>query len=204
MARYSGSRSRVARRIGVDTGAFGTRSLSSKCRGRETTRPGQHGAKGKHLGDYALQLNEKQKLRAIYGVLERQFRRYYKLASLMKGGTGENLLQILESRLDNVVYRMGFAMTRAEARQLVSHRGVLLNDQLVNIPSALVKPGDMIEVKAKGQLRVQAANETSQQRSVTTWVDVDSKNFKGTFKTYPVLTDFPNYNVNLVVELYSK
>jgi small subunit ribosomal protein S4 len=160
------------------------------------------------LSDYALQLREKQKVRRTYGVLERQFRNYYKLAAKQKGATGENLLRLLESRLDNVVYRMGFAVTRAQARQLVSHKGILVNGQTVNIPSYRVKPEDVVAVrgKAKEQLRVKEAAALSQEMDlIPAWVDVDSKKLEGTFKSYPDRDQLsPDINENLIVELYSK
>ena len=160
------------------------------------------------LSDYALQLREKQKVRRTYSVLERQFRNYYKLAAKQKGATGENLLRLLESRLDNVVYRMGFAVTRAQARQMVSHKAILVNGKSVNIPSYRVKPEDTVVVrdKAKDQLRVKEAAALSQEMDmIPAWVDVDSKKLEGTFKAYPDRDQLsPNINENLIVELYSK
>jgi small subunit ribosomal protein S4 len=157
--------------------------------------------------DYGLQLRMKQMIKRYYSVLEKQFRNYYIKADRLKGSTGDNLLKLLECRLDNVVYRMGFAATRAEARQLVSHKGITINNEVVNIPSHTVKPGDIIGVrsKAKGQLRIKAALDLAQQRSTASWVDVDSKNMVGTFKDYPDVSELPaEFKVNLVVELYSK
>jgi small subunit ribosomal protein S4 len=160
------------------------------------------------LSDYALQLREKQKVRRIYGILERQFRNYYKAAAQQKGATGENLLRLLESRLDNVVYRMGFAVTRAQARQLVSHKAVMINGQMVNIPSFQVKPEDVVAIreKAKNQLRVKEALTVSQEMGlVPAWVNVDSNKMEGVFKSYPDRQDLSaNINESLIVELYSK
>jgi small subunit ribosomal protein S4 len=160
------------------------------------------------LSDYALQLREKQKVRRVYGILERQFRNYYKLAAKQKGATGENLLRLLESRLDNVVYRMGFAVTRAQARQMVSHKGIQVNGQLVNIPSYRVKPEDVVAVgdKAKKQLRVKEAVALSQEMDlVPAWVEVDAKKMEGVFKDYPDRDELSaDINENLIVELYSK
>jgi small subunit ribosomal protein S4 len=170
--------------------------------------PGQHGqSRRARLSDYALQLREKQKMRRIYGVLEKQFRLYYKEADRRKGSTGENLLQMLESRLDNVVWRMGFAVSRSEARQLVRHNGVAVNGSKTNIPSYQLRPGDVIAVveRARKQLRVQAAVDATQQRTTPDWVDVDTKKVEGIFKAKPERTDLPaEINENLVVELYSK
>ncbi|SRR5690554_3718994 len=205
MARYIGPKCKLSRREGTDLFLkSGVRPLESKSR---QSAPGQHGARRTRLSDYGLQLREKQKLRRMYGVLERQFRNYYKKATGLKGSTGENLLQLLECRLDNVVYRMGFAATRAEARQLVSHKSIMVNGELVNIPSYQVKAGDVIEVreKAKKQLRIQNALELSKQMGRVDWVEVDEKALKGTFKSVPERGDLlPDINENLVVELYSK
>jgi len=159
------------------------------------------------MSDYGLQLREKQKLRRMYGVLERQFRSYYKRAAQLKGSTGENLLRLLEGRLDNTVYRMGFASTRAEARQLVSHKSIEVNGKVVNVPSAQVKAGDMISIreKAKKQLRIQSAMEIASQVGLPEWVDVDAKKMAGTLKSLPDREEIlPDINENLVVELYSK
>jgi len=169
--------------------------------------PGQHGQRRSRLTDYALQLREKQKLRRIYGVLEKQFRLYYKEADRLKGSTGENLLKLLESRLDTVVYRMGFGVSRSEARQLVRHNGISVNGRRVNIPSYRVKPNDVISVndKARKQLRVQAAIAFAQQRGFADWVEVDVKKLEGRFKAPPERSDLPlDINEHLVVELYSK
>jgi small subunit ribosomal protein S4 len=159
------------------------------------------------LSDYGIQLREKQKLRRMYGVLERQFRNYYKKAAQLKGSTGENLLRLLEGRLDNVVYRMGFASTRAEARQLVSHKGIEVNGSIVNIPSAQVSAGDAVGIreKAKKQLRIQSALEIAGQVGLPEWVEVDAKKMTGVFKSLPDRQDIlPDINENFVVELYSK
>jgi len=209
MARYIGPTCKLARREGADLSLKSpARALDSKCKLEQ--KPGQHGAtarKGK-LSDYATQLREKQKVKRIYGLLERQFRNYYKKASTKKGNTGENLLQLLETRLDNVVYRMGFAITRASARQLVSHRGVLVNGKSVNLPSYQVKAGDSIELseKAQKQLRVQESLTVWQQMDLSpSWVEVDSKKFSGVFKAVPDRADLPaDINEALIVELYSK
>lgn len=206
MARYLGPKCKLSRREGTDLFLkSGVRQLESKC--RIESAPGQHGQKRGRLSDYGLQLREKQKLRRMYGVLERQFRRYYQEASRRKGSTGENLLQLLECRLDNVVYRMGFAVTRAEARQLVGHKAILVNGKIVNIPSYQVQAGDVIEVRerAKKQLRIQNAMQIAGQVGRVEWVDVDEKTFKGVFKNVPERSDLlPDINENLVVELYSK
>jgi small subunit ribosomal protein S4 len=183
------------------------RGLESKCKLNQP--PGQHGASRRlRLSDYALQLREKQKVRRIYGILERQFRNYYKLAAQQKGATGENLLRLLESRLDNVVYRMGFAVTRAQARQMVSHKGISVNGQTVNIPSYRVKPEDVVAVRenAKNQLRVKESITLSQEMDlVPGWMDVDATKMEGVFKAYPDRADLSaDINENLIVELYSK
>ena len=206
MARYIGPKCKLSRREGTDLQLkSGVRSLDAKC--KPETAPGQHGARRGRLSDYGVQLREKQKVRRIYGVLEKQFRNYYKEAARLKGATGENLLQLLESRLDNVVYRMGFGSTRAEARQLVSHKGILVNGSVVNIPSYQVKPGDVVSVreKAKKQLRIQAAMSIAEQRGEQVWIEVNSDKREGTFKARPERQDLPSeINENLIVELYSK
>lgn len=206
MARYLGSTCKLARREGTDLQLkSGVRALDSKC--KLTLAPGQHGQKRSRLSDYGLQLRQKQMIRRMYGVLERQFRKYYQEASRLKGATGEVLLKLLESRLDNVVYRMGFATTRAEARQLVSHRCVLVNGSIVNIPSYQVVPGDVVEIKekSKSQGRIQAALELAKQRTQPQWIEVDIKKLQGVFKSIPDRSDLPaEINENLVVELYSK
>lgn len=206
MARYIGPTCKLARREGTDLFLkSGVRSMDTKC--NLETRPGMHGAARGRLSDYGLQLREKQKVRRIYGVLEKQFRNYYKEASRLRGSTGENLLKLLESRLDNVVYRMGFGSTRAEARQVVGHRSIMVNGKVLNIPSYQVKPGDVISVreKAKGQLRIRAALELAGQRADVPWMVVDSSTMEGTFKTLPERQDLSqDINENLIVELYSK
>jgi len=166
-----------------------------------------HGAKRRRLSDFAIQLRAKQKLRFLYGVMEKQFRNYYKKAAGRKGSTGENLIQLLETRLDNVVYRMGFGSTRAEARQLVSHGSVLVNGGVVNIPSYLVLPGDKIDIRerARNQARIGIAMALAQQRTAIEWISVDEKKLSGIYKAIPALSDLPtDYDVHLVVELYSK
>lgn len=206
MARYLGPKCKLSRREGCDLLLkSGVRSLEEKCKLKKL--PGQHGDKKPRLSGYGIQHREKQKIRRLYGVLEKQFRNYYKMAARQKGSTGENLMILLERRLDNVVYRMGFACTRAEARQLVAHKAILVNDKVVNVPSFLVSAGDVVTVrqKAKSQARVQAALALSEQRAACDWLSVDTTSFKGTFSTAPTLTDLSSdCNVNLVVELYSK
>ncbi|WP_256646434.1 30S ribosomal protein S4 [Thermomonas paludicola] len=209
MARYIGPTCKLARREGADLSLKSpARALDSKCKLEQ--KPGQHGAnvrKGK-LSDYATQLREKQKVKRIYGLLERQFRNYYKKAATKKGNTGENLLQLLETRLDNVVYRMGFAVTRPAARQLVSHRGVTVNGKSVNLPSYAVKAGDAIALseKAAKQSRVKESLDVSSQMNLSpSWVEVDSGKFAGVFKAVPDRADLPSdINEALIVELYSK
>ena len=181
--------------------------MESKCKLDQP--PGQHGANRRlRLTDYALQLRQKQKVRRIYGVLEKQFRNYYKAAAGQKGATGENLLKLLEGRLDNVVFRMGFAVTRAQARQLVSHKSIMVNDQLVNIPSYQVVSGDVVSIreKAKSQLRIKEAITLNQELDlIPEWVDVDTGNMTGIYKSPPERTDLPpDINESLIVELYSK
>ncbi len=208
MARYIGPKCKLSRREGTDLYLkSGIRPLDSKC--KLETPPGQAGASGKRarLSDYALQLREKQKLRRIYGVLERQFRNYYKEAARIKGSTGENLLGLLEGRLDNVVYRMGFGATRAEARQLVAHKAILVDGQTVNIPSYQVKPNQVVGIRerAKKQARITDAIQLSKQRTVPGWIEVDEKKMEGTLKSLPDRSDLPaEINESLVVELYSK
>lgn len=207
MARYTGPTCRLSRREGTDLMLKGrARALDSKC--KLDTPPGQHGARrARRMSDYALQLREKQKLRRIYGVLERQFRNYYKRAAQKKGATGENLLQLLECRLDNVVYRMGFGATRAESRQLVSHRAVTVNGRCVNIPSYQVKANDVIAIreKARKQARIQDALTITEQIGFPEWVEVDPARMEGIFKAVPDREDLPpDINEQLVVELYSK
>jgi small subunit ribosomal protein S4 len=205
MARYLGPTCKLARREGTDLYLkSGVRPLDSKC--KLDTAPGMHGIRRGRLSDYGVQLREKQKVRRMYGVLEKQFRGYYKEAARRKGATGENLLQLLESRLDNVVYRMGFGSTRAESRQLVSHKSILVNGSTVNIPSYQVKENDVISIreKAKAQLRIKSALDLSAQREVE-WVEVNNTKLEGTFKRVPDRIDLPaEINENLIVELYSK
>lgn len=206
MARYIGPTCKLSRREGTDLYLkSGVRPLDSKC--KADTVPGVHGARRSRLSDYGLQLREKQKVRRIYGILERQFRNYYKAAARQKGATGENLLQLLESRLDNVVYRMGYGATRAESRQLVSHKSIQVNGKTVNIASYQVKPGDVVAVreKAKNQLRIKSALELAAQRGLPEWVEVDAGKMEGQFKAVPDRADLPaEINENLIVELYSK
>jgi small subunit ribosomal protein S4 len=206
MARYLGPKLKLSRREGTDLFLkSGVRAIDSKC--KIETAPGQHGARRGRLSDYGVQLREKQKVRRMYGVLEKQFRNYYKEAARLKGNTGENLLQLLEQRLDNVVYRMGFASTRAEARQLVSHKAILVNGKVVNIPSFNVTAEDVVSVreKAKKQARIVAALELADQREKPTWMEVDSNKMEGTFKRVPERTDLSaEINEQLIVELYSK
>ena len=207
MARYTGPKCKLARREGTDLFLKSARrSLETKC--KLETKPGQHGVRsGMRMSDYGNQLREKQKLRRTYGILERQFRLYFFKAASGKGSTGENLLRLLESRLDNVVYRMGFGSTRAEARQLVSHRAVTVNGKRVDIPSALVNAGDVIGVKegAKTQLRVVDALQLAEKIGFPSWVEVDVKKMQGTFKGAPDRSEFgQDINESLVVELYSK
>ena len=208
MARYIGPTCKLARREGVDLGLKSpARGLESKCKLNQV--PGQHGAsRRQRLSDYAMQLREKQKVRRTYGILEKQFRNYYKKAASQKGATGENLLVLLESRLDNVVYRMGFAVTRAQARQMVSHKSIRVNGNQVNIPSYQVKPGDIVSIteKAKNQLRVKESITLSQEMDlVAVWMEVNNEKMEGTYRTIPDRNDLPaDINENLIVELYSK
>lgn len=208
MAKYTGSKCRQCRREGGKLFLKGEKCFTSKCPVENRPfPPGQHGQRRTRLSDYALQLREKQKLRRIYGVLEGQFRKYYAEAARRKGSTGENLLQLLECRLDNVVYRMGFASSRSEARQLVRHNAVTVNGAKLNIPSAQVSPSDVVAVAehARNQLRIQGASEVAQQRGIADWVDVDAKKLEGVFKSRPERSELPpEINEQLVVELYSK
>lgn len=208
MARYIGSKCRLCRREGEKLFLKGEKCYTAKCSfEKRAFPPGQHGQRRTRLSDYARQLREKQKMRRIYGVLEKQFRLYYKEADRRKGSTGENLLTILESRLDNVVYRMGFGVSRTEARQLVRHNGITVNGNKVNIPSYQVAPGDVVAVsaRAKEQLRVKAAAEMAQQRGYPEWLEVDDKKLEGTYKSYPERSELPaEIQEQLVVELYSK
>jgi len=206
MARYTGPKLKLSRREGTDLFLkSGVRPIDSKC--RIDSPPGQHGARRGRMSDYAVQLREKQKVRRFYGVLEKQFRNYYKKAERQRGATGENLLRLLESRLDNVVYRMGFGATRAESRQLVSHKAILVNGRKVNIPSYQVAPEDVVSVseKSRAQLRIQSALQLASQRAPIDWVDVDSTKMEGIFKRIPDRSELPpEINENLIVELYSK
>ncbi|RUM93790.1 MAG: 30S ribosomal protein S4 [Thiothrix sp.] len=206
MARYIGPTCKLARREGTDLFLKSrVRSLDTKCKLDKI--PGQHGDRRTRISDYGLQLREKQKVRRTYGVLEKQFRNYFKKASLKKGSTGENLLQLLEQRLDNTAYRMGFGSTRSESRQLVSHKALLVNGVTVNVASYQVKPGDEIEVreKAKKQLRIQDSLNVAEQFGFPEWVEVDTKAMKGVFKSVPERGDLSaDINESLIVELYSK
>ena len=209
MARSLDPKCRQCRREGEKLFLKGEKCFTDKCAvERRAYAPGQHGQKsGMRLSDYGKQLREKQKLRRIYGLLERQFRGTYKEAARSKGVTGERLLQLLESRLDTVVFRMGFGASRAEARQIVRHNGITVNAKRINIPSYNVRPGDVIEVapKAKEQLRIKAAAEAAAARNVPEWMEVDAKALKGTFKSLPARADLPQtINESLIIELYSK
>lgn len=206
MARYIGPTCKLSRREGTDLFLkSGVRPLEAKC--RADAAPGQHGQRRARASDFAVQLREKQKVKRLYGVLEKQFRNYYKRADRQKGATGENLLRILERRLDNVVYRMGFGSTRAEARQLVGHKSVLVNGRVINVPSYQVAPGDVISIreKAKNQLRIQGALALAAGRAPVEWVEVDADKMEGVYKAFPERDDLPQeINENLIVELYSK
>jgi small subunit ribosomal protein S4 len=208
MAKYTGSKCRQCRREGGKLFLKGEKCFTAKCAVENRPfPPGQHGQRRQRLSDYATQLREKQKLRRIYGILERQFRTYYQEASRIKGSTGEVLLQLLEGRLDNVVYRMGFSSSRSEARQLVRHNGVSVNGSRVNIPSYQVQPNDVISIndKSRAQMRIQAAVDLAQQRGISDWIDVDVKKMQGVFKSRPERSELPaDINEHLVVELYSK
>ena len=206
MARYLGPTCKLSRREGTDLFLkSGVRPLESKCRAESA--PGQHGQRRGRLSDYGVQLREKQKVRRIYGVLEKQFRNYYKAAARIKGNTGENLLVLLETRLDNVVYRMGFGSTRAESRQLVAHNAILVNGQKVNIASYCIQEGDVVGLreKSKKQLRVQTALQLAAQRGESEWISVDVNKMEGNYTRNPDRSDLPSeINENLIVELYSK
>ncbi|EKO3558381.1 30S ribosomal protein S4 [Vibrio metschnikovii] len=206
MARYLGPKLKLSRREGTDLFLkSGVRAIDTKC--KIDNAPGVHGARRGRLSEYGVQLREKQKVRRIYGVLEKQFRNYYKEAARLKGNTGENLLQLLEGRLDNVVYRMGFGATRAEARQLVSHKAILVNGSVVNVPSFNVAANDVVAIreKAKKQSRIKAALEVAEQREKPTWIEVDASQMEGTFKRKPERSDLSaDINEQLIVELYSK
>lgn len=206
MARYTGPTCKLARREGMDLSLKSrARSLDTKCNLEKV--PGQASDRRRRISDYGLQLREKQKVRRIYGVVERQFRNYYKKAAGGKGATGENLLRLLERRLDNVVYRMGFGSTRAEARQLVGHKSILVNGKTVNIPSYQVSETDQIEVreKAKKQVRIQNAVALAEQYGFADWIEVDTTTLRGVLKRVPDREDLPaDINESLIVELYSK
>lgn len=206
MARYIGPTCKLARREGTDLSLKSrARSLDTKCNLEKV--PGQASDRRRRISDYGLQLREKQKVRRIYGIMEKQFRNYYQKAAGGKGATGENLLRLLERRLDNVVYRMGFGSTRAEARQLVGHKGILVNGKAVNIPSFQVSEEDRIEVreKAKKQVRIQNAVALAEQYGFADWIEVDTNALKGVFKRLPDREDLPaDINESLIVELYSK
>ena len=209
MARDLDAKCRQCRREGEKLFLKGEKCFTDRCAvERRGYAPGQHGQKsGARLSDYGKQLREKQKTRRMYGLLERQFRGVYAEAARSKGVTGERLLQLLESRLDNVAYRMGFGASRAEARQVVRHNGILVNGKRVNIPSYVVRPGDTIEVaeKSKAQLRIKAAAEAAEGRHVPEWLEVDAKALKGKFKSVPARTDMSStVNEHLIIELYSK
>ena len=206
MARYLGPKCKLSRREGTDLQLkSGVRSIEEKC--KINTQPGQHGAKKTRLSGYGLQLREKQKVRRIYGMLENQFKRYYVEAARRKGNTGANLLELLESRLDNVVFRMGFGSTRAEARQLVTHKSILVNGKSCNIPSYPLHANDVISLreKAKTQLRIQSALELSKQRGTLSWIEVHDAKLEGVFKFKPERAELSaDINEQLIVELYSK
>lgn len=207
MARYLGPKAKLSRREGTDLYLKSARrAISDKA--KFDSKPGQHGrTSGSRTSDFGLQLREKQKVKRMYGVLERQFRRYFAEAERRKGNTGANLLMLLESRLDNVVYRMGFGSTRAEARQLVSHKAIAVNGEVVNIASYLVKAGDVVTVreKAKKQLRVTEALKLAESIGLPAWVQVDSSKLEGTFKKVPDRDEFgAEINESLIVELYSR
>ena len=207
MARYLGPKCKLSRREGTDLFLkSGIKPLENKC--KLNTPPGSMlGSRRERLSGYGVQLREKQKLRRMYGILERQFRNYYKKAAKIKGSTGENLLKLLECRLDNMVYRMGFAVTRAEARQLVSHKTITVNNNVVNIPSYQVSVNDEIQIKdkAKSQLRIKNAMNIATQLGIAEWLQVDEKKFSGIVKSIPDREDIlPDINENLIVEFYSK
>ena len=208
MARNLDAKCRQCRREGEKLFLKGEKCFTDKCAiERRSYPPGQHGQKSGRLSGYGVQLREKQKIRRIYGVLERQFRKTYFAADQKKGITGENLLQALESRLDTVAYRMGFGASRTEARQIVRHNGILVNGKRVNIPSFECRPGDVVEVAqpAKDQLRIKGAAEAAESRGFPEWVEVDAKALKGTFKARPQRSELPpTINESIVIELYSK
>lgn len=206
MAKYLGPKLKLCRREKTDLYLkSGLRPIGSKC--KIDYLPGQHGSRKQRLSDYGIQLREKQKVRRLYGILEKQFRRYYKIASRLKGNTGERLLQLLEKRLDNIVYRIGFGTTRSESRQLVSHKAILVNKKIVNIPSYQISVNDVIEVrnKCKNHLRIKASLELSDQKEKCSWINLDLKKMIGIFKRNPDRSDLSSeINEHLIVELYSK
>lgn len=208
MARYTDAKCRLCRREGGKLFLKGEKCFTDKCPvEKRTYPPGHHARRRTRISDYGRQLREKQKLRRMYGMLERQFANYYVEADRRRGSTGDNLLKLLESRLENVVYRMGFSVSRSEARQLVSHNSVLVNNKRVNIPSYQLQPSDTIEIapKARNQLRIKAAMEANEQRGFPEWLDVDAKALRGVFKASPDRTELPSeINESLVVALYSK
>jgi small subunit ribosomal protein S4 len=206
VARYVGSRCKLSRRESMDLSLLsGVRTLDSKC--RLDAAPGVHGARKSRPTEYGSQLREKQKVRRIYGVLERQFRNYFKEASRLRGSTGENLLRLLESRLDNVVYRMGFGATRAESRQMVTHCAIMVNGKRINIPSYILSPGDVVSIreKSKKQLRIQSALTLSQARPSCSWIEVNINELTGIYKQLPERSELPpDIYEKLIVELYSR
>lgn len=206
MGRYLGPKLKLSRREGTDLLLkSGVTPIDAKC--RADAIPGQHGARRQRMSDYAVQLREKQKVRRFYGVLEKQFRNYYRKADRQKGATGANLLLMLERRLDNVVYRMGFGCTRAEARQLVSHKAIEVNGRAVNVASYLVSPEDVVAVREakRGQMRIKQALELAGQRQAVEWVAVDTDAMTGTYQRHPDRGELPpEINENLIVEFYSK
>ena len=208
MARYTDSKCRQCRREGGKLFLKGDKCFTDKCPvEKRAYPPGQHGQRKSRPSDYGTQLREKQKLRRIYGVLEAQFSNYYEEADRLRGSTGENLLKLLEGRLDNVVYRMGFGASRSQSRQLVRHNAILVNSKRVNIPSYEVSPGDVVEVadKAKAQLRIKASAEAAESRGIPEWIEVDTKALKGKFKSLPARADMSStINESLIIELYSK
>jgi small subunit ribosomal protein S4 len=208
MARYIGAKCRLCRREGEKLFLKGEKCFTSKCAMENRAfPPGQHGQRRGRLSDYATQLREKQKMRRVYGVLEKQFRLYYKMADNKKGSTGENLLQLLESRLDNVTYRMGFGVSRSEARQLVRHNAITINGEKVNIPSYQVSASDVIAIReaSKSQIRIKASLELAEQHGFSDWVEVDAAKMTGTYKHVPERSELPSeINEHLIVELYSK
>ncbi|NQZ54841.1 MAG: 30S ribosomal protein S4 [Piscirickettsiaceae bacterium] len=208
MARYIGAKCRLCRREGEKLFLKGEKCFTSKCAMENRAfPPGQHGQRRGRLSDYATQLREKQKMRRVYGILEKQFRLYYKMADNKKGSTGENLLQLLESRLDNVTYRMGFGVSRSEARQLVRHNAITINGEKVNIPSYQVSANDVIAIResSKNQIRIKASLELAEQHGFSDWIEVDAAKMTGTYKHVPERSELPSeINEHLIVELYSK